>query len=318
MWLWAAEFKLSDEPKRAMAAHKAYALIFTRGAAQELQSFQPDLVVTTYPFLTVEVTHAMRQIGRRVPFAMLLADPNGVHVSWLSEKNAEAVFAPTHETYDQALAAGFPPQRVHLTGWNVRQQFYLVQPQPQTESGMLEQLGLRSDRFTVFLQGGGEGAAKFAQTVENVLALEGTQVILAAGTNTMLFERFRNKENLHALPFTREIAPYMMAADVVMGKAGPNMLFEAVTLGKPFIATSYIPGQEEVNMEFIERHHLGWVALSAPEQRALIESLMQNPERLKEMRSSVSTYSRWNNTAAETLPGLVEGLLKMKRDSGIV
>ena len=51
------------------------------------------------------------------------------------------------------------------------------------------------------------------------------------------------------------------------------MLFEAVTLGKPFIATAYIPGQEEANLEFIRRHKLGWVALKPDQQLALLDKV---------------------------------------------
>src|SRR5262249_8409938 len=159
-----------------------------------------------------------------------------------------------------ALSANFPPEHVHQIGWPVRGQFYRVQPEQRAI--LLEQMGFNDQCFTVFLQGGGEGAAQFGQTVERVLSIPRIQVILAAGTNQTLLTRFKNRErsNILVLPFTKEIAPYMAAADVIMGKAGPNMLFESVTLGKPFIATAYIPGQEEPNLEFIRHHKLGWVA----------------------------------------------------------
>ena len=40
------------------------------------------------------------------PFAMLFSDPNGVHHAWLTERCADATFAPTRETYAQAREAG--------------------------------------------------------------------------------------------------------------------------------------------------------------------------------------------------------------------
>ena len=137
---------------------------------------------------------------------------------------------------------------------------------------------------------------------------EGVQIILAAGTNLRLQRRFQKYDNVYPLPFTRDIAKYMAAADVIMGKAGPNMIFEFITLGKPFIATSYIPGQEEVNLEFINRHGLGWTALNEHEQAKLIETLINSPEKIKEKLASVQDYRNQNTRATETIPLLINRL----------
>ena len=307
LWLWAAEFKTGDTPGRSLSVHKLSAALFGPNVVRLLRRSQPDLVISTYPFLTYEVMRAMAASGMQRPFVMLFSDPNGVHQAWLTERAAGATFAPTRETHAQALAAGFAPERLHLTGWPVRAQFSRCYEPMRAET--LSRLGLCADRFTVFLQGGGEGAARIARTAENLLTVPGIQIILAVGTNKALGEHFRKVQNLRPLAFTKDIAPYMAAADTVMGKAGPNMLFESVTLGKPFIATAYIPGQEEVNLEFIHRHELGWGALTAAEQRELILSLADNPSRLHSMAGSVKHYRQWNVEAGESILPLVNRLL---------
>ena len=308
LWLWAAEFKLSDTPQQALASHRLFTRLFARNIAGVLKQVQPDLVMSTYPFLTYEVVSAMQRSGQRVPFAMLFADPNGVHVSWLTERRADAAFAPTQETYDQAAKAGFSSERLHLTGWPVREQFYR---QPETvRQEVCQRLGLDAQRFTLFLQGGGEGAARFVQTVENLLAVEGIQIILAAGTNQAIAGQFEGVEGVRALPFTQEIAPYMAAADVVVGKAGPNMLFETVILGRPFIATAYIPGQEKANLEFIMRHRLGWVELEAEGQVRLVSALARDRVMLTAVLESVNHYREWNTAAVETILPLTRRLLE--------
>jgi len=307
LWLWEAEFKLSDGRRRARVAHAFSSVLLARRVIRALRQNDPHLVISTYPFLTSEVTFAMRRWKLDRPMIMLFSDPNGVHYSWLTEQRAAITFAPTRETYRQALAAGFDPSRIHFTGWPVRGQFYHADP--GARAATLSELDLDSQKFTVFAQGGGEGAARFAKTVDMLLDIPKVQVIVAAGTNEQLARRFSGRVNVHTLPFMKQIAPYMMAADVVMGKAGPNMLFETVTLGKPFIATAYIPGQEEVNLEFIERHGLGWVALEHHRQRELIESLMQRPEMLKGTAGSVDRYRQLNTEATQQIPRLVKGLL---------
>jgi UDP-N-acetylglucosamine:LPS N-acetylglucosamine transferase len=310
LWLWAADFRLSDNPRGALLSHRIFTLTVSKALSALLDRVQPELIITTYPFLTYEVMQVMRRRRSSIPLVMLFADPNGVHASWLTTRDAAATLAPTRETYNQALSVNFPPERLHQVGWPVRDQFYRVQPEQRP--ALLEQMGLDHNRFTVFLQGGGEGAAQFGRTVERVLTIPQLQVILAAGTNQTLITRFANRpqSNIFVLPFTKEIAPYMAAADVIMGKAGPNMLFESVTLGKPFIATAYIPGQEGTNLEFIRRHKLGWVALEPVQQIALLKKLVSTPQELQIMDASVKAYREWNNQQADRIVPVIEGLLK--------
>jgi UDP-N-acetylglucosamine:LPS N-acetylglucosamine transferase len=296
--LWAAEFQFFDTPRRALLAHRLFTRLVQRQLLSLLKTVQPDLILTTYPFFSYEVRRVLEQCASHAPLILLFSDANGVHAAWLTEHQATA-FATTRETYAQALAAGFEPERVHLVGWPVRAQFTrAAQASPDARAEQLARLSLAPDRFTVFLQGGGEGAAHLDRTIENILALgqltNQVQMILATGTNAALREHYQHIPNLAVLPYTREIAPVMAAADVIMGKAGPNMLFEAVMLGKPFIATAYIPGQEEANLPFIQRHRLGWVALHPQEQRALLASLLQQPDQLSQMLATINAYRQWN------------------------
>ncbi|GCE18289.1 glycosyltransferase [Dictyobacter kobayashii] len=312
LWLWSAEFKLIDTPARARLAHHVFTTLVARSLRATIQRLQPSIIITTYPFLTYEVIQVLQSLGSTIPFAMLFTDPLALHASWLTEKRASVVLAPTRETYQRAEGVGFVPARLHQVGWPVRAQFrqQALQANATRRATILQELGLNPDRFTVFLQGGGEGAAQFGQAVEQLLSIDDKlQIILATGTNHALQARFQQVKNVYPLPFTKEIASYMAAADVIMGKAGPNMLFEAVTLGKPFIATTYIPGQEEANLEFIQQHKLGWVALTLDEQCTLLQKLVTQSEILQKMEQTVAAYQQWNNAQTDLIVPLLKQLL---------
>lgn len=313
LWLWAMEFQFFDTPARALLAHRVFTAVFCRQLTSLLDTVQPDLIISTYPFLTYEVLQVVEKRSSTVPLVSLFSDANGVHAAWLSERGAAATLAPTRETYKQALGAGFAHERLHLVGWPVRAQFTRAFDMNREQCDELRaRLQLVPDRLTIFLQGGSEGAAHVERTLEHIRAVDDrtgwVQVILATGTNRVLYERYKHTRNLAVLPYTKEIAPYMAAADVIMGKAGPNMLFESLTLGKPFIATSYIPGQEYANLTFIERYGLGWVALQQHEQQALLTVLVHNPEQLHAMSASINAYRSWNVEATKRIVPLVYGL----------
>jgi UDP-N-acetylglucosamine:LPS N-acetylglucosamine transferase len=317
--LWAAEFHFFDTPRRALLAHRIITPLVRRRLRALLDTLRPDLILTTHPLLSYEVKRVLEQRASNVPLVLLFSDAQAVHTTWLSERRATAAFAPTRETHRQALAAGFAPERLHLVGWPVRTQFFQALSSRQARIEQLARLNLDPNRLTVFLQGGGEGTARVHRALDTILSSGLTnqlQIILAIGTNAGLRERYSHIQNVAVLPYTRDIAPFMAAADLIMGKAGPNMLMEAVTLGKPFLATTCIPGQEQANLTFIQRHNLGWVALQPAEQIALLAELAgAAPDLLKQKQPAIDAYRRWNAEATQRIAPLIASYLRAESAS---
>lgn len=308
LWLWEAEYRLIDQPQRVRAAQQVFAGLLETPMRRAVARARPDLVISLFPYYTLAMQHAIRAARRPAAAAILLADPQNVHAGWLVIKDVDAILTPTRETERQVLDEGFARRQVHLCGWPVRAQFHRYADLPAAERAAgLAHLGLDPARFTVFLQGGGDGAAYIDRTLTALLKLgsrdprHAVQIILATGTNRHLRSQYGQTARVYALPYTENIAHYMALADVVMGKAGPNVLMESVTLGKPFIATTYIPGQEKPNLDFIRRHGLGWVALKQAEIVALIDRLTHDPATVAAMGATVQEYRRWNDAQLATL-----------------
>ncbi|GKZ00075.1 hypothetical protein MPSEU_000960900 [Mayamaea pseudoterrestris] len=59
------------------------------------------------------------------------------------------------------------------------------------------------------------------------------------------------KVHVVSLGFLENIAEYMVAADVLVSKAGPGTIAEAAALSLPIMLTSYLPGQEEGNVDYV-------------------------------------------------------------------
>lgn len=53
------------------------------------------------------------------------------------------------------------------------------------------------------------------------------------------------------LGFVKNMAEYMVAADVLVSKAGPGTISEAAALSLPVMLTSFLPGQEEGNVDYV-------------------------------------------------------------------
>jgi 1,2-diacylglycerol 3-beta-galactosyltransferase len=59
------------------------------------------------------------------------------------------------------------------------------------------------------------------------------------------------------LGFITNMAEWMVAADVLVTKAGPGSIAEAASVGLPVLMTSYLPGQEAGNVDFVEEKGFG-------------------------------------------------------------
>jgi UDP-N-acetylglucosamine:LPS N-acetylglucosamine transferase len=56
---------------------------------------------------------------------------------------------------------------------------------------------------------------------------------------------------VEGLGFVTRMAEYMVASDVLVSKAGPGTISEAAALSLPVLLTSFLPGQEEGNVDFV-------------------------------------------------------------------
>ncbi|HLL79106.1 MAG TPA: hypothetical protein VKT25_06375, partial [Ktedonobacteraceae bacterium] len=73
LWLWAAEFQFFDTPWRARMAHRVFTRLVHRSLNTLLDTLQPDLILTTYPFLSYEVLRVLERRGSRVPLVSLFS-----------------------------------------------------------------------------------------------------------------------------------------------------------------------------------------------------------------------------------------------------
>jgi UDP-N-acetylglucosamine:LPS N-acetylglucosamine transferase len=64
-------------------------------------------------------------------------------------------------------------------------------------------------------------------------------------------EKPRGHVSVCALGFVTRMAEYMVASDVLVSKAGPGTISEAAALSLPVLLTSFLPGQEEGNIDFV-------------------------------------------------------------------
>lgn len=302
------QYTLTNTPQIALWYHRMLTLSYRRRILALLEQYQPRLVITTHALLSYATARAIEHSHKAIPLVFQLTDLGRLHLTWFTEKQADAYLAPTEEIFAQAMQHSIDKSRLYLTGRPVRRQFLEISPEEQDL--IREKLGFDVTTFTIFLQGGAAGSAGFDRLIEGVQSMEvPAQIILATGNNGNTAARYAGIERVRCLPFTPRIAPYMALADVVVGKAGASFITEAFTLEKPFLASAFIAGQETPNLHFIERHNLGWVCLKTSEQMELLASLARHSEMLAEKTESIRGYKARNSEAQQRFRSIIDQLL---------
>ena len=93
--------------------------------------------------------------------------------------------------------------------------------------------------------------------------------------------------------FVDNMPEWMRAADVVATKAGPGTIAEALCSGLPMLLTSYVPGQERGNVEWVVDIGAGrFVPRIAQLLDAVAELSAPGSETLTAMRAAVRRAAR--------------------------
>jgi len=278
--LWGLSFKMSDGRRRARAITASMWPYIGRAARAIVQDHPADLVVTVHPLATTVILKAM---GRnRPPFITVVTDMVTTHALWYDQRS-DLTLVPTETARKRAIENTMSPEKVRVVGQPVAQRYCV----PAGDKKVLrKKLGWEQDKTVILLVGGGDGMGPLGKTAR-AIAASGLDVSLAivTGRNQRLkdhLESYKWQIPVHIYGFTRELPDFMRAADVLVTKAGPGTIAEALNAGLPMILYARLPGQEDGNVTFVVDEQVGvW----APQPKRVVQTLqewVQNPEvRLK-------------------------------------
>lgn len=136
-------------------------------------------------------------------------------------------------------------------------------------------LELSPELPTVLVVGGGDGMGGLADVATATGAAlarvpGGAQMVVVCGRNEAARAQLEAASwpagvGVRAVGFVSDMERYMAAADAMVSKAGPGTIAEAAAMGLPTVLSSFLPGQEAGNVDFVEEAGFG-VFKSSPAQ----------------------------------------------------
>ena len=270
-------------PRLTIAAERRILRDFARAAAADLKRKSPVLVVSNHGLISTGLAEAKHRYGLRVPVLTFATEVFNISAYW-GEPRADRVIAASEDGRERLMRFGVPKERITVIGRPIRQAFLNAPDKPDARLN----LGLE-DRFTCLVSFGGEGVGRDPRGLIGALLGSGLplQIVAITGRNEILMEELRalypGSDALRVEGFVENMAEYLAACDVFVGKAGPSSVYEALAVGRPVLATGYAGLNELGIARFIEREGLGRYAKSNEALAREVRRYAADPTLLEEV-----------------------------------
>jgi processive 1,2-diacylglycerol beta-glucosyltransferase len=228
-----------------MLVRRLLCTLGSRSLARAIAEHDPDVVVSTYPAVTVVLAHLRRRGVVSCPTVATITDLTGLFF-WAQ---------PGIDTHLVMYGESMPSVE-RIAG---RGSVQLVRPlisaeflQPRCPIEARRALGLPELGRMVVVSGGGWGVGDIAGAVREFIKVpEVSSIVCLAGRNEPLAEKlratFREEGRVHVYGFTDKMPDLLAAADVLVHSTGGVTCLEAKAAGTPVVSYGLPVGHARLN-----------------------------------------------------------------------
>lgn len=297
--LWGYIYDKTDQLKAGSALSKLLRAVESRlnkALLGFLRDYAPHAIICTH-FMPAQVLRRWKGKGRlEQPLWTVITD-FVAHQFWL-EPGITGYFTASEEDAWRLRRKGVETESIIASGIPVLPEFIPSGDPAAARDDAVREFGLDGAKKTLLLMGGGAGVGNMLETARELLALDsGFQLVVLAGRNQKLLTALREfsascQGRLFPLGFTNRVAALLAASDLVITKPGGLTTVECLSMGKPMLVFSPIPGQEEHNADYLLENG---AALKAADLNGLIwrvKRLLDAPELLPALAANAAKLGR--------------------------
>ncbi len=251
-------------------ARRLLCLVGSRPLARAIAEHQPDVVVSTYPAVTV-VLARLRRIGEvRCPTVATITDLTGLFFWAQPGIDVHLVmYGESMPSVERIAGRG----SVRLVRPLISAEF--LQPRCPTEARRA--LGLPDEGRAVVVSGGGWGVGDIAGAVREFIRVpEVSSIVCLAGRNEQLAAKlsgaFADEPRVRVYGFTDKMPEILAAADVLVHSTGGVTCLEARAAGTPVVSYGLPVGHARLNTRAMAALDLVRLAKDTEELRRHVQA----------------------------------------------
>jgi processive 1,2-diacylglycerol beta-glucosyltransferase len=231
-------------PIRALAT-RLLRLFGARPLARAIAEHDPDVVVSTYPAVTVVLARLRRTGEVKCPTVATITDLTGLFFWAQPGIDMHMVMYGESLSSVERIAGR---DSVQLVAPLISEEFL----KPRCPQQSRRQLGLPEDGRMVVVSGGGWGVGDVLGAVNEFIRVpEASSIVVLAGRNEQLAEKLRrtfgSEPRVHVYEFTDKMPELLAAADVLVHSTGGVTCLEAMAAGTPVVSYGLPVGHARVN-----------------------------------------------------------------------
>ncbi len=274
-----------------------------------IKRMNPDIVINVY----FAFDSSLESLQAKYNFRLIniLADPWTFSKVLISESGENLTF----DKYSLLKLKSLAPMAKSLSvGWFIEKKYHKVKDTDR--KSLRKGLGLNPNIFTLCVVSGSEGTFHIFKILSTLLNPKNKmQVVILCGNNSDMFKIVKTlkgfSEKIHGpkitgVAYTDAMQLYLRASDLVVGKAGPNTMFQSVATLTPFFAISHVSGQEDGNLDIIKRYGIGYVEENPGRATQKLKKIIENPKVLTKFNKKLESLADYCKGSEEKLLTLLK------------
>ncbi|MGE9267102.1 MAG: MGDG synthase family glycosyltransferase [Verrucomicrobiales bacterium] len=256
--------------------------------ARKIRDFQPDLIVSTYPLYPYFIERLHRETPP-CPVVTVITDSIEINAAW---RQAPCDFwcVTDRFTREDLIASGLPAPKVRETGFPVSPRFEKLPPVGSADP-------VTPFRVLFFPTARKPLVRSYMRAVLD--SSPDTTITVVLGRNVRTLYR-RAAEIKKAYPgrvkligWTSRVPELLSTHHLVVGKAGGATVHEALAARCPMLIHHLVPGQEEGNLQLLQKIGAGRLTPDADDLlKALRELLQDDAADWRRQKKALESFSK--------------------------
>ena len=274
-------YELSDSRKASSILDLAFRISLIDQIIELINEFQPHAILNTNEIFNEPIGHALRQLGKKIPYFTVITDFGHVHALWFNP-HPDHYFVASENVRQQALSLGLPKEKISITGIPVDYHFASL----DADKGKCRQaLGLNPHKQTILVVGSKRVTHIYQCLKQLNHCTSDFQVVMIAGGDEKTYQKIVSTD-WHFPIVVKQVVDnmyaWMGAADILLTKAGGLILSEALAAALPTILINNLPGQETGNVDYVLNHKAAILLNTVKDLPVIVDSLLQEESVLKQ------------------------------------
>lgn len=287
--LWSRIFRFSFNNKNFLNKNNSFSI--KRRFLKLIKEYNPNIIINVHPVFSGSLLNIIEKNKLNIKFFIVITDLITITKIWFDNR-ADKIISPSKEASEYMIKNGIDKDKIATFGLPVREGF---KSNIESKDEIRENTNI-NEKLKILILNNSEKNKRLIYIIKKLYEKFDCEVTLVCGRNKNTFDKLNEFFSSRSfsptiIGYTQELPKLFSENDILITRAGPTAIIEAVNCLIPVISMGALPGQEEENPIYLRRNGLGYDAYSTDDIFNKIYLLLENNrENLIKIRENQFDY----------------------------